>query len=126
MEPDSVADLLLGLLRRLTRGDAAGEIRHISRIVALRLFDHNRVTHHGFSLRPACFNMLFNVPGAKSCPGLPAIVTRPGLIGCRNWRWLPLVATWTHPSSPISLMTSRTFKRDPTPVRRRKTRTGNS
>jgi hypothetical protein len=31
------------------------------------------------------------VPGAKSSLGLPATVTRPGSLGCLNWRWLPRV-----------------------------------
>ena len=43
--------------------------------------------------------MLFLVPGATSSLGFPGTVTRPGLVGCLNWRWLPLVATKYHPSS---------------------------
>ena len=46
--------------------------------------------------------MLFNAPGAKLSDGLPAMVTRYGFTGCLNCRWLPLVATWIQPSSPIS------------------------
>ena len=33
--------------------------------------------------------MLFQVPGGRSSPGLPGMVTRPVLTGCLYWRWLP-------------------------------------
>jgi hypothetical protein len=33
--------------------------------------------------------MLLRVPGATVSLGLPDTVTRPGLVGCLNWRWLP-------------------------------------
>jgi hypothetical protein len=56
-------------------------------------------------------HMLFNAPGAKLSDGLPAMVTRYGFTGCLNCRWLPLVATWIQPSSPISSIASRTFTR---------------
>jgi len=35
--------------------------------------------------------MLFSVLGARSWPGWPATVTRPGLVGCLN-RWPPLLS----------------------------------
>jgi len=35
--------------------------------------------------------MLANVPAGTSMLGLPATVTVPGFVGCRNWRWLPCV-----------------------------------
>ncbi len=53
--------------------------------------------------------MLFHVPGGKSSPGFPGTVTRPGLSGCLNWRWLPLVRTSRHPSSSINCMASLTL-----------------
>src|SRR5271168_4503801 len=43
--------------------------------------------------------MIFNVPGCKSALSSPGTVTRPFLILCVNWRWLPFVAAWVHPSS---------------------------
>jgi hypothetical protein len=52
---------------------------------------------------------LLSVPAASSCPSFPATVTRPGFLGCLYWRWLPDYATWNHPSSRSSLITSRTF-----------------
>ena len=58
---------------------------------------------------PACLMMLLSVPAANSCLRFPATVTRPGFLGCLYWRWLPDCATWNHPSSRSSLITSRTF-----------------
>jgi hypothetical protein len=49
------------------------------------------------------------VPGAKSSLGLPATVTRPGLLGCLNWRWLPRVDARYQPSSPNMRNMSDTF-----------------
>ena len=44
-----------------------------------------------------------------SSPRLPLTVTRPGLVGCLNWRWLPLVTMRSHPSLSSISTTSRTF-----------------
>ena len=55
--------------------------------------------------------MLRRNPTGKSLPGLPGIVTSPGLEGCLYWRWLPRVRLSTHPSSSMSLSISRTFTR---------------
>jgi hypothetical protein len=38
-----------------------------------------------YFLKPACFRMLFRVPGASSSFGLPGTVARPGFTGCLNW-----------------------------------------
>ena len=46
--------------------------------------DDNRVSHGEPHFRPACFKMLFCVPGARSSPGLPGTVTRPSLLACLN------------------------------------------
>src|SRR6266498_3973240 len=62
-----------------------------------------------YFFKPACFSTLFTVLGGMSIPGLPATVTVPGLLGCRNWRWLPLVRTNIHPSDSIREIKSRTF-----------------
>jgi len=44
------------------------------------------LVHTAFNFLPffscACFKMLFNVPVAKSSPGLPAMVAYPGLVEC--------------------------------------------
>src|SRR5579883_3185240 len=62
-----------------------------------------------YFLRPDCLRILFNVPGAKSSLGLPGTVTRPGLVRCLNWRWLPRLATKYHPSSASNRNMSDTF-----------------
>src|SRR5215471_3856740 len=103
METDSLADLRFNFLDSFACRDAARQIRHISRIIAFGLFNHNRVAHQRCSFSPACFK------SAKSSDGLPAIVTRPGLLECLNWRWLPRVATKYQPSRSISRIASRTF-----------------
>ena len=56
--------------------------------------------------------MLFKVPGAKSSLGLPGTVTRPALVGCLNWRWLPRVVTRNQPSLSSIRSTSLTFMRE--------------
>ena len=53
--------------------------------------------------------MLFRVPGASSSLGLPGTVTRPGLLACLYWRWLPRVATRRQPPAWSNLRTSLTF-----------------
>ena len=57
--------------------------------------------------------MLFKVPGAKSSPGLPGIVTRPGFTGCLYCLWLPRVRARNQPSSSSCLRISRTFMGEP-------------
>ncbi len=49
------------------------------------------------------------MPLANSADSFPAIVTRPGFLGCLNWRWLPRVRTRCQPSLASSARTSRTF-----------------
>ena len=53
--------------------------------------------------------MLFNVPGARSSPLWPAIVTLLDLVGCLYCRCLPFVATKYQPSTSRSFTTSCTF-----------------
>ena len=67
-----------------------------------------------YFFKPDCLRILFNVPGAKSSPGLPATVTRPGLVGCLNCRWLPLVVTKYQPSWPSIRNMSDTFTTEAT------------
>ena len=87
-----------------------GRSRHVSCVVVGRLFNDYGVLHgSACSFSPDCFNMLFQVPGGRSSPGLPGMVTRPGLTGCLYWRWLPLVRTNRHPSFSISSIASLTL-----------------
>ena len=64
-----------------------------------------------YLFNPACFRILFSVPGAKSSLFRPATVTRPRLIGCLNCLWLPRMATSIHPSFLNMLSTLETFIR---------------
>lgn len=59
---------------------------------------------------PACLRMLRSVPIGTSVLGLPATVTVPGFVGCRYWRWLPLVRTRYQPSASMNLRISLTFR----------------
>src|SRR4051812_26109790 len=58
---------------------------------------------------PACLMMLTPGLRAQGVRRLPAIVTRPGLVGCRYWRWLPRVRESCQPSASIRRMASRTL-----------------
>jgi len=106
MKRDRFTNILLDFAFRFSRGNAARKIRAICREVSLRFLDNDKVFAH-FS--PACFRMLFKVPGGKSWLGWPAMVTKPGLELCLNWRWLPLVRAKYQPPSLMSLIASRTF-----------------
>jgi hypothetical protein len=53
--------------------------------------------------------MLFNVPGGKSWLGFPDTVTRPGFVGCLNWRWPLRARTRYQPSAFNNFRTCRTF-----------------
>lgn len=65
---------------RLCRCNTAGEVWYVSTKTAWTLLDDNQVLHLlAHFLNPACFRMLFNVPGGISTLGLPATVTVPTL-----------------------------------------------
>src|SRR5215813_115673 len=101
-------DCVLGVCQ----GDTSRQIRAPCAVSAVAgSFYHDRVAGHGvLRSSPACLRMLRSVPGVNSALGLPAIVTRPGLSGCLNCRWLPAVVTRYQPSASISLIISRTFR----------------
>src|SRR5262245_20184878 len=110
MKQDRLLDFALSFLDRRPRGYASRKIRHVSGVVPVSFFDNYRVSHSiAYRLSPACLRILFNVPGGKSSLGFPATVTRPVLLGCLNWRWLPRVATWIQPSRRSIPSTSDTF-----------------
>ena len=84
---DSLSDLAYGVFSGVSGGDATGEVGNVGRVVPGRPLDNDGVSHlllHSFS--PACFMTLAHVPRGRSSPGLPAMVTVPGLSGCRYWR----------------------------------------
>ena len=76
VELDRFTHVLLGRLAGPTGCHTTREIWRVGREPGPRLLDDDEVSH-GFS--PACLNILFKVPGAKSSPGLPATVTTPDL-----------------------------------------------
>jgi hypothetical protein len=76
---------------------------------------------------PACFRMLFSVPGGNVSLNLPAIVVVPGLTTCRNWRWLPVTRSRYQPSASTILIISLTLGGTaPTPIRPDKNETNGS
>ncbi len=85
---DGIVHLTLDLALRSTGGNAARQIGRIGGVAGRGVFDNDQITVH---LSPACFKILFFVPGARSWPGLPEIVTSPRLLECLYWRWLPRV-----------------------------------
>lgn len=106
MKRDCLANVLFNFAFRFSRGNTTRKIRAISGKIPLRFLNDDEIFAH-FS--PACFKMLFKVPGGKSWPIWPAIVTKPGFKLCLNWRWLPFVRAKNQPASSMSLIASRTF-----------------
>src|SRR5437773_404153 len=98
MKVDRFPDIARSLVQRVAGGDAPREVGDVGGIVATCRFDDHSVLH-GSPSNWACRQTLLSVPAARSSPGFPATVTRPGLIGCLYWRWLP---AWrpgtTHPA----------------------------
>src|ERR1700691_5577890 len=56
----------------IARSDASRKVWRIATIPGARLLVDHKVLH---DFSPACLRMLFNVPGAASLEGCPAIVT---------------------------------------------------
>ncbi len=97
----------------LARCHAPRQIWHRCTPVTARiLVDTDKILelpHGSPRFNPAWRRTEPNVPLGMSSPGWPLTVTRPGLVGCLNWRWLPFVTTRTHPSCTRRRITSRTF-----------------
>ena len=102
------ADQRESFVASLSRSDTTGKVGNIRTITCRSAFKDDGVAHV-YCLRPACFNTLFKVPRGMSTFRWPAIVTVPRFCRCLNCRWLPRCRTICHPSSSISLITSRTF-----------------
>jgi hypothetical protein len=110
VENDGLLDEPFGFIVRGARGPDSGERGHEGAPAGRRALVHHRPGAQRASFgRPAWRKMLPSVPGASSWLGLPATVTRPVLVGWRNWRWLPRWTTWHHPSFSNVRTTSRTF-----------------
>ncbi len=68
----------------VSRRNASRQIRHVSRVTVVALFDYYQVCIVGDPQRnPACLRMLFQVPRGRSLLILPAMVTVPSLVLCR-------------------------------------------
>src|SRR5262249_47556862 len=102
MEFDGPLDPTQGLVDRLSRSHGSWQIwDRCSPITVGVLVDAHQVTklfHDLAPFRPACRLTEASVPLGISSPKLPLTVTRPGFLSCLNWRWLPRVSTWIHPS----------------------------
>ena len=83
VELDGFLHMLFDFFARLPGRNAAFQIRRIRRVPGVSFFDDDKIFSHGF--KPACFRMLFKVPGASSSLRLPGMVTSPGLVGCLYW-----------------------------------------
>lgn len=86
MHPDGAAHQLGSLLLCGASRDASWKVRNVRAVASPGLFEEDGVSHF---FNPACLKILFRVFGSRSIEGWPATVTRPFLVGCLNWRWLP-------------------------------------
>ena len=73
----------------LAGGDAPRKIRHrgapIAAAITIDLYQILQPLHFS-PLSPACLFTEAKVPFGMSSPKAPLTVTRPGLVGCLNWR----------------------------------------
>ena len=83
MELDCLLHRSLHLVPCAASRHTTRKVRRIRGESCAGLLNYDKILAH---LSPACFRMLFSVPAARSSPGLPAIVTRPGFEGCLNCR----------------------------------------
>jgi hypothetical protein len=79
VKPDCLSHILFDLLSSLTCRHTARQVRRVSREACGSRLDDNQILAH-FS--PACFKILFRVPGASSSPGRPGTVTSPAFDRC--------------------------------------------
>ena len=68
---DRFANQALNLFEGIADRNATRQVRYISTEALLTHFNHNRIFHHRHHFKPACFRMLFSVPGGTSTEGLP-------------------------------------------------------
>src|SRR5207248_1047027 len=105
---NQLQDFFLGI----RSSDTAGQVRHVGAKTSFTFLDYHSISQFFVPpvyFKPACFRILFNVPGGTSTLGFPDTVTVPGWFGFLNWRWLPFVRAKYHPRSSRSLITSQTF-----------------
>ena len=89
MKLDGFMNQLQHFFSCIRRSDTAGQIRHVGTETSFTFLDYNSVSQFlvpPVYFKPACFRILFNVPGGTSTLGLPDTVTVPGRFGFLNWR----------------------------------------
>jgi hypothetical protein len=80
-------------------GDASRQVGDVSSKAGFTFFDYDGVAHAfycSYFFNPACFKILFDVPGGTSMLGFPETVTVPGWFECLSCRWLPFVLANTN------------------------------
>src|SRR5579864_3015774 len=82
MKSNRLLHLPLNLFASYACRNTPVEIRRVRGGARSSLLHDNQIFFHRFS--PACFKMLFGVPGPRSSFGFPGTVTRPVLIDCLN------------------------------------------
>src|SRR5580698_11580094 len=75
MKIDGLADQFLGFIQSLGGDAETWEVGGVGTPPSLRLLVNDQIFH----FKPACFRILFNVPGGMSSDGCPSTVTVPGL-----------------------------------------------
>src|SRR6266498_2922306 len=81
---DGLADQPQHLRRGFAYGYTPWEVRHVGSPTRRSPFHHDHIARHSplpAFLRPACFRIVFSVPGRTSKLGFPTTVTVPGCSG---------------------------------------------
>ena len=74
MEFDCIPDALFHLVDRIANRYAARQVRDVSSLILLTLFDNDDVFHvYLLFLHAGCFKTLFNVPVGMSSPGYDSL-----------------------------------------------------
>ena len=72
------------LVSSFRHGDTTWQIRNMRPKTSFALFNHDGIFHIHTYFKPACFRMLFRVPGGISMLDFPDTVTVPDFVGCLN------------------------------------------
>ena len=72
------------LFAGFSRSNTTWEVRNVSPEASFTFFDNDGISHIHTYFKPACFRILFSVPGGMSMPGFPDTVTVPGFVRCLN------------------------------------------
>ena len=83
VELNCLLHVLFDFFAGSTSRNAAFQVRRVRGVSCSCFFDDDEVFFHFFI--PACFKMLFKVPGASSSFRLPGTVTSPRFVACAYW-----------------------------------------